>query len=84
VKQILFPSCDSDQDQHADRLYLVSGDSGKPCLQNLLELVSSEMAAEHCQADATLLTFYENTLQHIRSQKAKDDDSAKRYEEITV
>jgi len=42
------------------------------------------MAAEHCQADKPLLTFYENTLQHIRSQKAKDDESAKRYEEISV
>ncbi len=53
-------------------------------MQGLLELVSTEMAAEHCQADTPLLTFYENTLQHIRAQKAKGDESAKRYEEISA
>lgn len=52
-------------------------------LQNLLELVASEMASEHCQADKALLKYYNNTLQHIRAQKKKDE-AAERYKAISV
>lgn len=52
-------------------------------MQNLLELVSSEMASEHCQADKALLKFYNNTLQHIRAQKTKDK-VADRYKDVSV
>lgn len=42
-------------------------------MQNLLELVANEMASDNCQADATLMGFYENTMAHIAAQKAKPE-----------
>ena len=54
------------------------------CLQNLLELVSNEMASEHCQADKALVTFYNNTLKHIQDQKEKDGPIGKRYDEVQL
>ena len=42
------------------------------------------MAAEHCQKDQALVTFYENTLRHIRAQKAKEGSAAQLYEELQL
>ena len=52
--------------------------------QNLLELVANEMTAEHCQADAPLLAFYNNTLGHIVKQKEKEGPLAEKYAEIQL
>lgn len=48
-------------------------------VQNLLELVSTEMASEHCQADESLTLYLRNTLQHIRNLVAKDDAASEKY-----
>ena len=53
-------------------------------LQNLLELVANEMAAEHCQADAALSAFYKNTLKHVAAQKAKGGPEGERYDELQI
>ena len=52
-------------------------------LQNLLELVSNEMANDNCQKDDCLLAFYNATLSHISLQKALPA-KAVLYEEIQI
>jgi hypothetical protein len=52
-------------------------------MQNLLELVSNEMANDNCQKDAGLMAFYTATLSHIASQKSLPDKAAL-YEEIQI
>ena len=53
------------------------------CMQNLLELVSNEMANDNCQKDPGLMAFYTATLSHIASQKVLPD-KAVLYEEIQI
>ncbi|KAL4440093.1 hypothetical protein ABPG75_003094 [Micractinium tetrahymenae] len=53
-------------------------------LQSLLELVANEMAAEACKDDEPLQAFYNNTLAHIRQQKAKGGDAAARYDTLQL
>ena len=52
-------------------------------LQNLLELVSNEMANDDCQKDEGLVAFYNATLSHISLQKALPD-KAVLYEDIQI
>ena len=52
-------------------------------LQNLLELVSNEMANDNCQKDVGLMAFYSATLSHIASQEALAD-KAVLYEDIQI
>ena len=52
-------------------------------LQNLLELVSNEMANDNCQKDEGLVAFYNATLSHISLQKALPD-KAVLYEDIQI
>lgn len=52
-------------------------------LQNLLELVANEMASDNCQADQTLVAFYNNTLAHIAAQKAKPE-KASLYHDLQI
>ena len=48
-------------------------------LQSLLELVTTEMTAQHCQADEGLLTFFKNTIAHIKIQQQKDDSGSVKF-----
>ncbi|KAK9808922.1 hypothetical protein WJX72_006449 [[Myrmecia] bisecta] len=53
-------------------------------LQSLLELVSNEMANDHCKKDAALEAFYRNTLKHIAWQKKREDGVGKLYEPLQI
>ncbi|KAL4438691.1 hypothetical protein ABPG77_006295 [Micractinium sp. CCAP 211/92] len=53
-------------------------------LQSLLELVANEMATDACRDDQPLQAFYNNTLAHIRQQKAKGGDAASRYDALQL
>ena len=53
-------------------------------VQNMVDLVANNMEAENCKADASLVAFHANTLQHIVLQKAKEGKISSQYKDVRI
>lgn len=53
-------------------------------IQNLLELVANEMAAEACQKDKALASFYANTYAHVTANQQRTSKLTDKYKDLQL